>query len=379
MDALDLRAPAEVFAPSRVRSDLTEQRLREFRPEIRGPVKALARRHRNLADLAVSFPAALFALAHPRKGFDPEPAIRAVVAGEPLDVVAGFAGTPRWLRHVEPRLLTAGLPALADSPFLRRTIVNHLPRKAKHAAFWFATVSAAARDGTEEFAVWCARQLSHGREKDLTKRLHLLALWAWYSAHPDTRGYALIEQAFDPSVTLKGAIVRAERWQLELELHLYLAGCAVDDPWFTAATVEGYDFVPLRTEGEIRAEAQAMQNCLRTYGYSIASGGTRLWSIRRDGTRVATLSAKRTPQRFVCIAEVKAAQNKPAPDEVLHAVQRWFFTQAQWQVPPRNGKLPRITWSHDSWRVLWRPYWLAKRRIPQWLPLTPSRNAFARL
>jgi hypothetical protein len=28
---------------------------------------------------------------------------------------------------------------------------------------------------------------------------------------------------------------------------------------------------------------------------------------------------------------------------------------------------------------LWRPYWLAKRRIPKWLPLAPSRRALAAL
>jgi hypothetical protein len=25
-----------------------------------------------------------------------------------------------------------------------------------------------------------------------------------------------------------------------------------------------------------------------------------------------------------------------------------------------------------AWRKLWRPYWCAKRRLPAWLPLTPS-------
>jgi hypothetical protein len=28
---------------------------------------------------------------------------------------------------------------------------------------------------------------------------------------------------------------------------------------------------------------------------------------------------------------------------------------------------------------LWRPYWLAKRRIPHWLPIAPSREALEML
>ena len=32
-----------------------------------------------------------------------------------------------------------------------------------------------------------------------------------------------------------------------------------------------------------------------------------------------------------------------------------------------------------SWLSLWRPYWLAKRRIPEWLAIAPSRDALDRL
>jgi hypothetical protein len=379
MYVLETRAPVEVFAPRRARSDLTEQRLREFRPEIRGPVKALARRHRHLTDLAASFPAALFALAHPRKRFDPEPAIRAVVAGEPLDIVARLAGVPLWLRQVEPPMFARALPALPDSAELRRTIVNHLPRKAKHAPLWFETVSAAARDGTEAFAIWCARHLAHGDNKDLIVRRHLLALLAWYSEHGGTNGHALIEYQFRPSITVQGALARAKAWQTELELHLELGHAPVEDMWFAPATVDGYDFVPLRTEKDIREEAQAMRNCLRTYGYSVATGGARLWSIRKNGARVATLGAKRTQPQFVCISEIKTARNKPAPDEVLQAAQRWSITCALWDVAPSDGKVPRGKWSRSTWIALWRPYWLAKRRIPHWLPLGPSRGVIATL
>jgi len=32
-----------------------------------------------------------------------------------------------------------------------------------------------------------------------------------------------------------------------------------------------------------------------------------------------------------------------------------------------------------TWMLLWRSYWLAKRHIPDWLPLTPSRRALSGL
>jgi hypothetical protein len=276
-------------------------------------------------------------------------------------------------------MFARALPVLPDSALLRRTIVNHLPRKAKDATVWFETVAAAARNGTEEFAIWCARHLAHGDDKDLTARLHLLALWVWYSEHGGTDGHTLIEHRFHPSITVRGALAHAKAWQTELDLHFELGHVPVEDMWFAPATVDGYDFVPLRTEQDIRDEAQAMQNCLRTYGYSVATGGARLWSIRKNGVRVATLGAKRNQQKFVCIAEIKTAHNKPAPADVLQAAQRWFMTCALWDVVPANAKVPRWAWSRASWTSLWRPYWLAKRRIPAWLPLGPSRRAIVML
>jgi hypothetical protein len=41
-----------------------------------------------------------------------------------------------------------------------------------------------------------------------------------------------------------------------------------------------------------------------------------------------------------------------------------------WGTPP----LDRATWTS-----LWRPDWLAKRCIPGWLPIAPSRNALEAL
>lgn len=374
MFALETRAPVQIFAPHAAHHKSTERMLRQYRPEVRGPVKALARRHRSLADLAMSFPALLFALAHPCKGVDPEPAIRAVVAGETLERAAQLAHVPMWLRRLAPRMFSATLPVLPDNAFLRRTIVNFLPRRARDSRLWFETVAAAARDGTDVFAVWCARQFVRYAQRKFFERLRLLSLWAWYSAHGETKGHALIEHRFHPEMTVTHALWAARRWQIELELHLDLGHAPVDDMWFAPATVDGYDFVPLRSEADIRAEAQAMHNCLRTYGFSVANGTTRLWSVRKDGARLATLSVKRARSLFVCVSDVKGPRNEPVPDEVLLAVQRWSFTHALWRA---NSTRNRAALSYESWRALFRPYWLDKRRIPHWLPLTPSRSVIA--
>jgi len=75
-----------VLAPRRGagRSDLLERRLRRFHPRFQGTVRALAMRHSRIADLAASFPALLFALAVPRPGLDPAPALASVIGGSAL-------------------------------------------------------------------------------------------------------------------------------------------------------------------------------------------------------------------------------------------------------------------------------------------------------
>jgi hypothetical protein len=379
MDALDMRAPAEVFAPRRVRSDLTEQRLREFRPELRGPVKALARRHRNLADLATSFPALLFALAHPRKGFDPEPAIRAVVAGQSLKEIAGLVALPLWLRSVEPHMFTTALPALPDNDDLRRSLVNHLPRSPKHFPLWLGTVATAVRDGTDQFAVWCARHLVRGPDRDLKLRLRMLCLYAWYSAHRETRAHEHLVKVFHPAMTVKNAVTQACLWYDALELDLYLGDGPLADVWYETDIVDGYEFVPIRSAAEIREEARVMSNCVKTYGYGLSAGDLRLFSVRKDGQRVATASLDFRPGwPMPALTQLKSAGNLKVSNEITVAAQRWLYSRNLRERRTREVDIDALI-NRATWLAMWKPYWLAKRLLPAWLPIGPSYRALTAL
>jgi len=146
---------ASAGAPRRV---LIERRLRRYSGSMQQRVRAVAERHPRLADLALSFPPLLFALALPRPGEDPEPAIIRAIEGRPLAEVAAAAGVPRWLRRLPVDALTGPLPVLPTGELFGRRIVNHLPRSPKLTTAWLAAVSHAAHWGNEPFAIWIARR-----------------------------------------------------------------------------------------------------------------------------------------------------------------------------------------------------------------------------
>ena len=113
-----------------------------------------------LAELSLSFPALLAAVAHPRAGIDRQHVMDMVIEGLPLASVAERAGTPLWLRRMPPQFVVVPVPELADSPFLRPRIVDHFPRRPHQSAQWFAAVSEGGRWVHDEFALWCAQNFA---------------------------------------------------------------------------------------------------------------------------------------------------------------------------------------------------------------------------
>jgi hypothetical protein len=171
-------------------------------------------------------------------------------------------------------------------------------------------------------------------------------------------------------MTFSRAVSEAEVWREGLELSLYLHGTHLD-PWLEPATVMGFEFTPLQTTGDIAREALIMRNCVRQFGRSLRRHRERLWSIRRDGEPIATLSVGfRGP--MLDIFQLAGPANAEVPKAVWFAARRWVDGHDLMAIerPRSNQRLP--SFDRSRWRTLWRPYWLAKRRIPSWLPLAPS-------
>ncbi len=383
-----MRASRRAGAPDSVRAQTLERQLSRFRPELRNAAAALAARHARLAELASSFPALFLALARPRARFDPRPVIAGVIVGAPLDELAAAAGVPLWLRRMKPQMLIAPLPRLPDSPFIRHRIVNHFPKHAKHAAWWFEAVSEAHVWAHDGFALWCAKAMAGGTRRRRPGRRRgsrpaalyrhrLLCLWAWHSSHDGGRASALIAVRWQPEMTLKAAWKHADDWRAAVELDLTLGSRAIGEVWLNCREMDGYDFVPLTGAAEIAAEAVAMQNCLRTYGDGLVHDRLRLWSVRRDGGRVATLCVSWLGYGpLPDIEELKLKGNRDAPAELWWTARKWLNGHDLVALAKTDQKWDCVAFDRAAWQAMWKPYWLAKQGFPAWLPLANGRKAF---
>ena len=375
-----VRADRNVGAYNSARGDLVERKLRSFRPEVQRAVRNIARRHSRLADLAVSFPALLVALAVPRAGFNREPVIDLVVKGAPLAELSMAAEVPLWLRRFAPPLFTRVIPKLPDSHDFRRRIVNHLPGNARLTCEWLDAVAIAARWGHEPLAIWVARNMLKHPKHDALRRLGRFCLWAWFSGRPETLAYRFIEKAWAPSMHFDTALDAAHSWLEAVTLYADIGEETVADMWTQPWTVDGYEFVPLRSFTEISEEARAMRNCVRTYGCSMKHNQSRLWSMRKGGQRIATLEiANRDGQPLPYVGDLKSAGNKDAPVEAWWAARRWLQMHNLPQLETNRFEWDAVPLDRGIWISLWKPYWLAKRRVPEWLPVTPSRYALEAL
>ncbi|WP_194477690.1 PcfJ domain-containing protein [Bradyrhizobium sp. CCBAU 53338] len=362
------------------RSDLLERRLRRYHPHVQGAVRALAMRHPRVADLALSFPALLFALADPQARRDPACAIASAIDGAALAQVAALVDLPMWLRKMPPEAFVRPIPPLPNGELFRRQIANHLPRSPKLAPAWLQLVADAAALAHEPLAAWIAREYVRDPSQVPPARLRRIALWAWFSAEPATTGHDLIERPWTPNMRIDAARSAASDWEIAVALHANLGRQPIADMWLRAGRLAGYEFLPLDSIAAITEEAKAMRNCLRTYAGNLAHDQTRIWGVRKDGKRVATLQiARRYRDPLPNIVQLKGPGNSEVSREVWWAARQWLHKHdlSQVVIRPRNwGTAPL---DRDSWVSLWRPYWLAKRRIPDWLPLAPSREALGAL
>lgn len=346
-----------------------EHNLRRFGRPIRRTVQALALRHTHFADLAVSFPALLVALAVPRLGFDPRAARAAVVAGRPLTEIASLAAVPMWLRKLPPEALTRAIPELPGGELFARRIANCVPKNRKRVATWLHALAAAHALAHEPFAVWIAPLIANGQLMPKRVPFTLMGLWAWFSRQPDTIAGQLASANWSPAMNAQKAEELARQWITDVEVTSLRLVAGNRPAWLSITEFEGYEFVALDKPELLREEGRRMQNCVADYTREVARGECQIWSVRARGRRVATVNVSpATGDHYLAVREIQGHDNTRVPLEVAAVTRRWLHAHGEAALVCSQA-VRQYGEEHELFQQLLKPYRLAKPRFRQWLPL----------
>lgn len=372
--------PSEVRRPKVNLTKQDERLVSRFDPPARRELRRLIRSSPRFAELADVFPGAAYALAT-RHGDKQQrrQAARMVRDGAKLKTVAQALGLPLWLRRLPPAAFNGPLDLFPDSEAFARRIATRLPADRMDAAFWLATVTFAHKACHEDFALWLAEQSICSDDAHPDRLFSVLAAYAWFSGALLTTAHDLIVVPWRPEIAFDTALCAAKSWLNRLRLVMQLEPGTISDTWLRPGDALGFSFIPLVEQSDILEEAQAMQNCADQYADRLAREKCRLFSVRRSGSRVATLEIGPHPREtgVLAITQLKARHNMPASVEIWQAAHAWLAIQSGLKrLPPMVP--PDRPLNGAVWDELIAPY-RQRKNGAAWLPIIPTHVAFSRL
>jgi hypothetical protein len=265
-------------------------------------------------------------------------AIKLVVAGARLRDVARAMGIPMALRHIKPGVAHLATEILCRHPELLRAMPDTVPSS----RIWLCVVRGAYDWVSAEFAEWAARQAPHipGSLNHVGGVLGDIADWVRTGMPPDPllgspmqAGRQFVVRPFTPSMSLKTAMRLSADWHEAVANNLDGPNSAFPDPWYPAAKVGDYEILPIDDAASLYREGTAMHHCVGTYSDQVQRGDLYVYSIRRNGERIATLALGRH-NGWTYVEQIRGPCNTDPPKPTVATVQCWL--RAQKPLPPRE-------------------------------------------
>lgn len=147
---------------------------------------------------------------------------------------------------------------------------------------------------------------------------------------------------FNPTWTLEEAVSAHARWAVEQAKVSHKAfhttyGISLDDKIDytpqpnTPVSIFGFEIVPLRSGADLIEEGTLMRHCVPSYMRDIMAAKSCIYSMRKDGKRVATLELASGPGP-AAIKQIKGPCNAAVANVVLRAATEFAATIKK---PPR--------------------------------------------
>lgn len=353
----DIYGPTRLPFPTHGRS-----RFLGFHPTWRRRVARLAAHARPIADLADSFPALLFALASGYGVSAQRKRARVhVEMGHSLKAAAQALDLPLWLRRVPAGAFTRPLPVIPGDAEFAVAVSSRLPSRSEDAAIWFDRILFALTLIGRDFAAWLAVSGRVAPNQTTDEDFQWLIAWAWYAMRPETSGGKLLRKPWSTALTWKKANEEVAIWRKRIDLAAAL-GDGISDPWFADGHALGLHVTALRTVQHFIDESIAMENCLDQYARHLTFGRVRVFSIRKQGRRVANLELALRPDDATMpgIVQLRGPRNRRVSTHVWQAVHAWLGGQ---QFRTLTSEPTNAARAEATLRALWRPYLCALASI----------------
>ena len=353
--------------------DRVENQLQRFALPYRHFIRSLTCCSKRMEDLLFSFPGLGFALATGYGSIaERAEAFELIDAGQSLKAAAEAVKLPWWMRRLPPEAFTEPLRGWTQSAEFARVIVQHIPEERQRAMHWFRRVQLALDLAGEDFALWIAwRTKTAERPRDLN-RIVLLGAWAFFSKQKDTLGRRLVSHPFTGGCGFSRAVEAAHVWKKRADLAVAL-GSGLPDCWYQGREVCGYLFLPLATVEDYLREAEAMGNCLDQYGLRVATGTSRVFSIRKGGRPVANLELgpHDDDPSMPAVEQLRGVHNRQVGPDIWQAVYAFLGSEKPRPLPLIAG--PDHSQSLATAKQIWEPF---VSQIGSWHSVAVARTFF---
>ena len=342
-----------------------------FRQGYRESIYRAGAKSRRALQLAETFPVLALAVfggearywrhwhEHPVTGFDFEKieaaksetarrvqeATDLIERGSRLRDVAAVMQIPMALRRVKPG--AAHLAVACPNP---EWIISLMPDSLPRMRVWLRAVYGAHHRAGSDFAEWTARHASQipcQSENELHSFLNDTADWVRASHGSD--GHQLVVRPFKPTMSLRTVTKLSAEWHEAVASNLTGPQHTFPAPWFPAAKVNGVEIIPIDNSADLYREGASMHHCVGTYAEEVRAGRYYVYSICRDGERLATAGLILIGDR-VRLHEIRGPCNAAVPKQITAIVQRWLGAQAPYRA---EGQNPRL-WEVDGGIALCR-------------------------
>jgi hypothetical protein len=310
--------------------------LRQARRFVLGhryPIYRAAAVSRRFLQLTDTFPVLAMAIIR-SEGWKSLLARQLVERGVSVKKIACVLDVPMALQRVKPGAahlaLEDGSDVLASNPDL---IYAYMPESLSLMKFWLRKVMSAGQVD-RDFARFAAKHLFTFGDttEEITAWLINTADWVRACRRPDDNVGRLVIRPFRANMSVKTVTKLSDQWHESVAKVESGPIYELPEPWVPGGNVDGFEIVPITNSVELYCEGCITHHCVGTYGERVTGGDCYIYSLRKDGQRLATLQLVKSGGRVV-FGQIEGPCNTTVSKAIELAARKWLKSHKPFQPP----------------------------------------------